>query len=122
MNDESNNELSIKHDNSLLFAAIALAIVSVSLIVVSLCSLLRPHQVSQVNLTALKNVIQISQEWAYFQGQKEAMNGDVRIKYDTETKKYSWTKSCWDGGLQPTFDPSKSEDIGYFLTKTNLIK
>jgi hypothetical protein len=72
--------------------------------------------------TILYNTIKIAQEWAYFEGQKEAMNGDVRIKYDEQLKTYSWTKSCWDDGMKPTFDPSHSENISYFLTKPNLTK
>ena len=81
------------------------------------------HRDAQRSHLILKNAIQVSQEWAYFEGQKDAMNGDIRIKYDPESKKYSWTKNCWDGGaLQPIFDPSKSEDINYFLTKSNLVK
>jgi hypothetical protein len=77
---------------------------------------------NQRNYTILKNSIKIAQEWAYFEGQKDAVNGDVRIKYDEQSKKYSWIKSCWDGGLPPTFDPSHSENISYFLTKDNLLK
>ena len=79
------------------------------------------HQ-NQRRSTVIYNAVKIAQEWAYFQGQKEAINSDVRIKYDEQTKTYSWTKSCWDDGMTPTFDPSQSENISYFLTKPNLTK
>jgi hypothetical protein len=77
---------------------------------------------SQKRFLAIAKLVAISEEWAYFEGQKEAINGDVRIKYDSESKTYSWTKSCWDDGMTPTFDPSQSENISYFLTKPNLTK
>jgi len=70
----------------------------------------------------LYNSLRLAQEWAYFMGQKEAITGDVRIKYNESTKNYSWTKSCWDEGLTPIFDPSKSENMNYFATKENLLK
>jgi len=71
----------------------------------------------------LSRVIQIAEEYGYFQGQKNAINGDIRIKYDESTKKYSWSKSCWDGEtLSPIFDPFKSENFNSFLNITNLTK
>jgi hypothetical protein len=84
------------------------------------------HQMVRINErqdTVVVNTIQLAQEWAYFEGQKEAINGDVRIKYDPQTKKYSWTKNCWNGNaVKMIFDPSKSEDPMYFMTETNLTK
>lgn len=59
----------------------------------------------------------ISMEWAYFEGQKEALNGDMRISYNPITQKYSWKKSCWDEGLTPIFNPSVSENRREFLNK-----
>lgn len=44
-------------------------------------------------------------EEAYFEGQKDALNGDVRIRKNGDSC-WIWTKSCWDSGKQPTFNPS----------------
>ena len=44
-------------------------------------------------------------EQAYFEGQKDALNGDVRIRKNGDSC-WIWTKSCWDNGKQPTFNPS----------------
>ena len=44
-------------------------------------------------------------EEAYFEGQKDALNGDVRIRKNGDSC-WIWTKSCWDSGTQPTFNPS----------------
>lgn len=39
-------------------------------------------------------------EKAYFEGQKDAINGDVRIRKNNDGC-WVWTKSCWDGGDTP---------------------
>lgn len=44
-------------------------------------------------------------EQAYFEGQRDALNSDIRIK--KEGGKWIWIKSPWDDGLEPVFDPSK---------------
>jgi hypothetical protein len=44
-------------------------------------------------------------EQAYFEGQKDALNGDLRIKKNNDGC-WIWTKSCWNSGRQPTFNPS----------------
>ena len=93
-----------------------------TLIVVSFLFLGLDRSIDKRQGAVIYNAVKIAQEWAYFEGQKEAMNGDIRIKYDEQLKTYSWTKSCWDDGMTPTFDPSQSENISYFLTKPNLTK
>lgn len=42
---------------------------------------------------------------AYFEGQKDALEGDVRIRKNNDSC-WIWTKSCWNSGEQPTFNPS----------------
>lgn len=44
---------------------------------------------------------------AYFEGQKDAINGDVRIAIKDSV--YIWTKSCWDDGTKPLFNPTKDD-------------
>lgn len=44
-------------------------------------------------------------ERAYFEGQKDAINGDIRIRKNNDGC-WVWTKSCWDGGDTPKFNPS----------------
>lgn len=44
-------------------------------------------------------------EKAYFEGQKDAINGNVRIKL-TNDSIYIWTKSCWDSGKDPIYNPT----------------
>lgn len=46
-------------------------------------------------------------EQAYFEGQKDYMNGDIRIEY-TESG-WVWTKSPWNSEDTPVFNP-KNED------------
>ena len=102
------------------YILIVVGLICIGLICIGV-SLLQRHEDSR-NRTIFFNTIKISQEWAYFEGQKDAITGDVRIKYEASTKTYSWSKSCWDDGLVPVFDPSQSEDATFFLTKTNLLK
>jgi uncharacterized membrane protein YvbJ len=42
-------------------------------------------------------------ERAYFEGQKDALEGDIRIK--KIGGKYSWIKSPWDSNTKPIFKP-----------------
>lgn len=44
-------------------------------------------------------------EKAYFEGQKDALSGDIRIKRNIDSC-WIWTKSPWDKGTSPIFDPS----------------
>ena len=47
-------------------------------------------------------------EEAYFEGQKDALNGDVRIKLDKDSC-YQWIKSPWDSGRIPDYNPTYLE-------------
>lgn len=42
----------------------------------------------------LNDLTHTKMEEAYFEGQKDALEGDVRIEKDGDC--YIWTKSCWD--------------------------
>ncbi len=44
-------------------------------------------------------------EKAYFEGQKDALNGDIRIK-KTSDSCYVWIKSPWDNKREPIYIPS----------------
>lgn len=66
----------------------------------------KPH-----NTVVIYKYITLSKEWAYFEGQKEALTGDVRIKFNKSTGKYEWIKSCWDNGTPPIFNPAMSENL-----------
>ncbi len=55
-------------------------------------------------------------EEAYFEGQKDAINQDIRIEKD-EQGTYHWAKSCWDDGTKPIFDPAKNNSIENDKTK-----
>lgn len=46
-------------------------------------------------------------EKAYFEGQRDAINGDVKIKLEDSI--YVWTKSPWNDGRKPKFNPSKKD-------------
>ena len=53
----------------------------------------------------ISTAITIFLEQAYFEGQKDALEGDVRIKQTEEG--WEWIKSPWDEGQSPLYDPKK---------------
>ena len=44
-------------------------------------------------------------EQAYFEGQRDAIENDIRIKRNQDSC-WIWTKSPWNNGESPIFDPS----------------
>lgn len=44
-------------------------------------------------------------EMAYFEGQRDALENDIRIKRSQDSC-WIWTRSPWDDDTQPVFDPS----------------
>lgn len=46
-------------------------------------------------------------ERAYFEGQRDAIEGDTRI--EKKDGVWKWKKTCWDDGTPTTFDPSSSQ-------------
>lgn len=58
-----------------------------------------------VNKEKAIEAILIQCEKAYFEGQKDAINGDIRIKFNSDSC-YIWTKSPWDNGTMPTYNPT----------------
>ena len=47
-------------------------------------------------------------EEAYFEGQKDALNDDVRIKLDKDSC-YHWIKSPWNNKKMPIYNPTYLE-------------
>jgi hypothetical protein len=43
-------------------------------------------------------------EYAYSEGQKDALKGDYKIKYDSTNKTWYWIKSPWIDKTIPTYD------------------
>jgi hypothetical protein len=56
-----------------------------------------------------ENDVQKALEQAYFEGQKDALNGDIRIKRNQDSC-YIWTSSPWDNGKEPIYNPSYNCD------------
>jgi hypothetical protein len=46
-------------------------------------------------------------EYAYFEGQKDALSGDIRIKKEECSEDYIWSRSPWDDKDEIIFDPKK---------------
>jgi len=60
---------------------------------------------SIINTKDYEKNINIVCENAYFEGQKDAINGDIRIKLNSDSI-YIWIKSPWNNVRKPTFIPT----------------
>ncbi len=54
----------------------------------------RLNEISE-SLKGLETEIYRQMEQSYFEGQRDALNGDWRIK-KVDSNCYVWTKTCWD--------------------------
>lgn len=52
----------------------------------------------------IKDVTEVSEQ-AYFEGQRDALEDDIRIKKNQDSC-WIWIKSPWNDGSQPIFNPS----------------
>ena len=44
-------------------------------------------------------------EYSYFEGQKDALNGDIKIKKNNDSC-WIWMETPWESGRPPIFNPS----------------
>jgi hypothetical protein len=85
-------------------------IVSMTIGIVSIVTLDRDTETIQVSTTQdiiIKKSLRLASEYGYFEGQKDALTGDIRIEkiYDTDSS-YRWVKSPWDNvGVEPMYNP-----------------
>lgn len=69
------------------------------------------HATDETDLNKqINNILQERMEEAYFEGQRDYMEGDIRIAVDADSIFY-WTKSPWDVGKQPIWYPSLNHKI-----------
>lgn len=52
---------------------------------------------TRINSKVRSNVTE-SLEYSYFEGQYDAVNGDIRIAYDSVKQEYIWISSPWNDG------------------------
>lgn len=53
----------------------------------------------------IENALNELAEQCYYEGQRDALEGDVRIEIGADSVNYKWIKSPWDNGKTPQFDP-----------------
>ena len=61
----------------------------------------RGEQYRIARVKELTSYVDRSMEYAYCEGQKNALEGDIRIAITSNG--WHWTKSPWDGGKRPAF-------------------
>lgn len=59
-----------------------------------------------LSISVLDDYIQSKAEYGYFEGQKDAINKDIRIKLNSDSI-YVWIKSPWDDNRKPIFNPDR---------------
>jgi hypothetical protein len=59
---------------------------------------------SCINKEMIEETLNLALEEAYFEGQKDAISGDIRIKKDDSGYWY-WYKSPWNNNREPVFNP-----------------
>lgn len=66
------------------------------------------HHLTHLSTSSQKStqisMVQESMEKAYFEGQRDALIGDIRIEQNGNGCWY-WIKSPWDQGRKPIFNP-----------------
>lgn len=65
----------------------------------------------------VKSTFELAMEYAYHQGQVDALNGDIKI----DSTSYCWTESPWDDGATPTYIYGEGE-LGAKAKNRNEIK
>jgi hypothetical protein len=83
---------------------VVLAILAVFSLVFVVFNIIIFVKKSEAKETRFVISIQEDLEKAYYEGQRDALEGDIRIKKVDSV--YLWTKSCWDSGKMPIFNPS----------------
>jgi len=89
---------------------IAILIMSCAIcIIITLASKAIYKYVQEYNCIADRELTQIM-EMSYFEGQKDCINGNIKIKLDSTTNKYIWVKPPFDS-MRPIWNPQD----GYVL-------
>lgn len=67
------------------------------------------HEISSATKNDRSSIIMKIEERAYYKGQMDAMEGDIKIIQVKDTLndsvKWVWIKSPWDDGRTPLFQP-----------------
>lgn len=83
-----------------------LSAVCVILTVVSITAKSKDSKDSKTLEIKIEGTLTAALEAAYFEGQLDALNSDIGIS-KTNDSAYVWTKSPWDSGKKPVFNPDK---------------
>lgn len=65
------------------------------------------------NVDKIEFILKSELEKAYAEGQKDALNGDIKIK-SINFGRYVWIESPWDNGRKPINDTLKIKGDGNF--------
>ena len=85
---------------------VILSVVCILLTVILITVNIKDSKDTKTLETKVEGALTAALEAAYFEGQLDALNSDIRIS-KTNDSVYVWTKSPWDSGKKPVFNPDK---------------
>lgn len=62
-------------------------------------------------LSCISKAIKKDTSQAFILGKQSYIKGDIRIKYDSTKKHYTWMKSPWNDNTKPIFKPTKKYHV-----------
>lgn len=80
------------------------SLIVISMIIIGYMLINKSIEREKEKSTSIQQVIKKECERAYFEGQRDAIEGDIRIK-KTKESCWIWTKSCWDSGTPTEYVP-----------------
>jgi len=80
-----------------------LMVIAIAYFIFLIMGLLMPEDKEDINLT------RALMEYAYFEGQRDALNGDIKIEMSNIDSTWSWIKSPWDGNseIEVSYNPTE---------------
>jgi len=71
---------------------------------ISITNLTKELKELKETVVTIKKEAHVIKEMSYFEGQRDAITGDIRIEeIEKGTGKYKWGKSPWDSGESPVY-------------------
>jgi len=80
-------------------------LIILSVLILSSCDYNHDNDIIIMYRKELHKASQETCEKAYFEGQKDAINGEFRIKINKDSV-FIWVKSPWDDNRKPIYNPT----------------
>jgi len=68
-----------------------------------------PIQSLEIDKSSLGVSMKTLMEYAYFEGQKDYINGEIKVE-ESDDGNFIWVDSPWDSGEEPIYKPKNNND------------